>query len=191
MNDEKESATASPENGGAAPTELQVINGGIEIDAVKIDASSERVKVRQLPISLLGEWGRSQGDEAYLIELLCDKLDRTAFHHLTNARMTEVRVLQILQQADFKQIEQIEKRLIAIRDEIAKHEAKPRWSDTLTHETVAQIRELGERLNKKKFADQTTRTTNSAKALVEMMMPSASPTSSSVSRTSAESQSGT
>ena len=148
---ENESSPAPPENGGAEVTELQILNGGIEIEVVKIDGGQEKVKVRQLPISVLGEWGRNQGGEAeaYLVELLCDKVDRTTVHHLQNALMIEMRVQQILMQAPVEQIEPIEKRLTAIREEIAKHQAKPRWSDTLTHESVAKIRELGERLNKK------------------------------------------
>lgn len=201
MAEENQSATAPPENGGAAPasaspvTELQILNGGIEIEAIKIDGSSEKVKVRQLPISneQLGAWGRVQDDEAYLVELLCDRLDRTTAFHLQNARMVEMRVLQILQQAPFEQTEAIEKRLIAIREEIAKHEAKPRWSDTLTHESVAQIRELGERLNKKKFVDQTNRTTTASKNLLATMTPPAkspSESSSSASPPSGESTSG-
>jgi len=191
MSDENQSVTAPPFLGGAVPSELQIINGGIEIDAVKIDGGSERVKVRQLPIALLGEWSKSQGDEAHLVELLCDKLDRTTVYHLANARMTEMRVLTILQQAPFAQIEEIEKRLIAIREEIARHEAKPRWSDTLTHETAAEIRTLGESLNKKKFAEQTKRTETASKALLEAMNLSPSLTSSSPSPASAPSPSGT
>jgi hypothetical protein len=187
MTDENETANPNPPE----PNELEILNGGVEITVVKIDGSQEQVKVRQLPISLMGEWGRCQGDEAHLIELLCDRLDRTAFYHLTNARMTEMRVQSILQQASFAQIEAIEKRLIAIREEIARHESKPRWSDALTHESVAQIRELGERLNKKKFSDQSKRMTASSKALLEMMAPLASPTSLSPSPTSAESPSET
>jgi hypothetical protein len=205
MSEENQPSPAPPGNGGADPSaildppssppvsELTVLNGGIEIYAVKIDGGQEKVKVRQLPISLVGEWGRSQGDEAHLVELLCDKLDRTTSFHLQNARLIEMRLQMILQQAPFEQTEAIEKRLIAIREEIAKHEAKPRWSDTLTHETVAKIRELGELLNKKKFVEQTNRTTTASKALLEMMTPekSPSPSSSSASPISAESPSAT
>src|SRR4051812_35160459 len=120
MPEQNASSPAPPQNGGAdtatpasEPTEVQVLNGGIEIDVVKIDGTSEKVKVRQLPISLIGEWGRNQAgeNEADLIELLCDKIDRTTAFHLQNERMTEMRVLQILQQAPLEQIEAIEKRL--------------------------------------------------------------------------------
>lgn len=185
MPDEKTSTTE-------APSELEIINGGIELDVVKIDGGSERVKVLQLPISRIGEWGNCQGDEAYLIELLCDKLDRSTAHNLTNARLSEMRVQTILFQAPLEQIDAIEKRLAAIRTEIASMEAKTRWSDTVTHESAAQIREIGFRLNKKKFTDQTNRTTTDSQALLEMMpKPSPSPISSSPSQTSAESTSGT
>jgi hypothetical protein len=185
MNDENQPAHEIADAGPA--TELQILNGGIEIDAVKIDGSQEKVKVRQLPPRLLGEWGNCQGDEAYLVELLCDKLDRSRDYHLVNARMTEMRVQMILQQADFKQIEAIETRLKAIRNEITALEAKPRWSDTLTYESVVEIREIGMRLNKKKLVEQTNRTTTAAQELLEMMpQKSASPSSSSPSPTSAE-----
>jgi hypothetical protein len=179
---------APAENAGAAPavTEPEILNGGIELDVVKIDGSSEKVKVRQLPISLIGEWGRNQGgdNEAYLIELLCDKVDRTTSFHLQNARMIEMRVMQILQQADFKQMEPIEIRLKAIREEIAALEGKPRWSDELTHESVAQIRELGERLNKKKYADRILRTAEGAKALLAALPKSLELSSPSRSQSS-------
>lgn len=200
MADENSSSSAPPENGGADPgavSELQVLNGGIEIDVVKIDGSSEKVKVRQLPISLIGEWGHNQGaeNEAYLVELLCDKVDRSRVYNLRNARMTEVRVMQILQQADFKQLADVERRLASLRDEIEALEAKERWSDTITDESAAAIRELGKRLNKKKFIAQTTRTEKDATDLLETMSPkpaagSDSPNSSSPSPTSAESPSG-
>jgi ABC-type dipeptide/oligopeptide/nickel transport system ATPase component len=188
MNELNEDTAAAAE-----PTELQILNGGIEINVVKIDGSSEKVKVRQLPISLIGEWGRNQGgeNEAYLIELLCDRVDRTTAYHLQNQRMIEMRTMQILQQAPFEQMEPIEKRLVQVREMIAKHEAKERWSDTVTHESVARIRELGERLNKKKYADQILRTTSGAKALREALPKSQEPSSSSASPASAVSPSAT
>lgn len=181
----------------AEPSELEIINGGIEIEAIKIDRSAEKVKVRQLPVSLLGEWGRNQGseNEAYLVELLCDKLDRGLDYNLRNARMTEMRVLQLLEQAPFEQIETIEKRLKAIRAEIEALENKPRWSDTLTDESVARIRDLGKLLNKKKFVAQMNRTMTDAKEMMETMTPapeqSASENSSSPSQPSGTSQSST
>jgi len=176
-------AGVSPAPAAAPITDLQIIGGGIDIDAVKIDGTLEKVKVRQLPIALLGEWGNSQGqeNEAYLIELLCDRVDRATSYHLTNARLAEMRVQSILFQAPIEQIEAIQKRLSAIREEIAQHEAKPRWSDTLTHETVERIREIGELLNKKKFSSQTLRATASSKAILETMGASASSTSSAPS----------
>ncbi len=192
--------TAPAENAGADPTELQVLNGGIEIEVVKIDGSAEKVKVRQLPISLIGEWGRNQGaeNEAYLVELLCDKVDRATEYNLRNARLTEIRVLQILQQAEFKQMAAIELRLRGIRTEIARLEEKvaARWSDTITDESAAEIRDLGKRLNKKKFVAQTNRTATDAKELLETMSPkppagSDSPSSFSPPLSSAEFPSAT
>lgn len=177
----EENSTTSPAAEAPPVTELQVLNGGVEIDAALIDGTSERVKVRQLPIALQHQYGLNQGaaNEAYLIELLCDRLDRTTTHHLSNAYLAEMRVREILRQASFAQLEEIEKRLSAIRTEIAAFEAKPRWSDKITYETAVLIRELGERLNKKKFVDQQTRTLEASGTLLEMLKQSASPTSSS------------
>lgn len=189
MTDQNETAEAAT----AEPSELQIINGGIEITVTKIDASSEKVKVRQLPISLIGQWGQNQGSEfeAYLVELLCDKIDSATVYHLQNARMIDIRVLQILQQAPFDQIDAIEKRLRAVREEIAKHEATTRWSDTLTHESVAQIREVGEQLNKKKYARQIERATKSSTAILETLPKSADQNSFSPSPPSDKSPSVT
>jgi hypothetical protein len=188
-----ENDNPSKSDSDSGVTDAQILNGGIEIEVAKIDGSLEKVKVRQLPISIVGEWGHNQSgeNEAYLIELLCDKVDRATTFHLRNAQVAEMRVLQILQQAPFEQIEPIQKRLAAIRQEIAQHEAKPRWSDSLTHESAAAIREFGERLNKKKYVDQITRTANSAKTLLETLPKSPEPSSSSPSPASDASPSTT
>jgi hypothetical protein len=168
----------------APPDELQILNGGVELDVVKIDAGSERVKVRQLPIALVGQWGTNQNDEAFIVELLCDRIDKSTQHHLQHARMAEFRVLQMLQSAKLDEMGPIETRLQSLRTEIAALETKPRWSDTITHESAAQIRALGERLNKKKFVDQTKRNTSAAKNLLTEMSGSAAQNSSSPSQPS-------
>jgi hypothetical protein len=56
MPDEAQSSAAS-----TASEELAVLNGGVEIDVEKIDGSLETVTVRQLPISLVGQWRRFAG----------------------------------------------------------------------------------------------------------------------------------
>jgi len=196
MSDPTASSSAPPpQNGGAAPTltEEQILNGGIEINVIKIDGSSEKVKVRQLPISLTKRWAQleSQADEAGLVELLCDKIDRTTEHHINNLRLVEMRTQSILLQADIKQIEGIEKYLVRVREDLAKHEAKPRWSDSLTHESIAEIRTLGIRLNKKKYVDQLARNSAAAAAILEAWPASLGPNSSSPSAPSAEKPSAT
>jgi len=56
------------------PTELQIILGGVHVEAKMRDGKTEEVKVRQLPTRLLlGKWTTLQGDEAGLVELYCDK----------------------------------------------------------------------------------------------------------------------
>jgi hypothetical protein len=184
MPDEAQSSAAS-----TASEELAVLNGGVEVDVEKIDGSLETVTVRQLPISLVGQWRDSQADEAFIVELLCDRFDKSTQHHLAHARMSELRVMQMLRSAPFDQLEPIEKRLQALRTEIAALEQKPRWSDSLKHESVARIRELGHRLNKKKAVDQIKRQTAAAKDLLAETNGSESSNSSSQSRESATSTS--
>jgi hypothetical protein len=143
------------------PTGLEVLNGGIEITAVKIDGSQEQVKVRQLPISLVSEWGNMQGDEAGLTDLLCGKRDRSLQWRQRNAHALELRLLDMLQRAEFEQLDKIEKRLAEARAEVASLEEKEHWSDSLTEESIIEIRELGDRLNSKRFGRWATRTRES------------------------------
>jgi hypothetical protein len=105
-----ENATA-PNPNTAEPNDLEILNGGIEITVVKIDGSQEQVKVRQLPMSLVSEWGSMQGDEAGLIDLLCGQRDRSFQWRLRNAQALELRLLDMLQRAEFSQLDNIEKRL--------------------------------------------------------------------------------
>jgi hypothetical protein len=58
------------------PTELDVILGGVIIQAKLRDGSSEEVKVRQLSNRLLTQkWPGLLGDQAAMVELYCDKED--------------------------------------------------------------------------------------------------------------------
>ena len=47
--------------------------GGQEVTAALIDGSTETVKVRQLPIRQLQKFMALMGDEAAMVELVCDK----------------------------------------------------------------------------------------------------------------------
>jgi hypothetical protein len=86
-----------------------------------------------------------------------------------------------------KQIEALEKSLAQRRVEIEALEANPRWSDSLTHESAAEIRAIGFRLNKKKFLQQMTRNAEAAVALLAEMKQSERGRSSSMSPASEES----
>lgn len=154
-----------------APNELDVLNGGVEITVTKIDGSSEQVKVRQLPMSLVGEWGRMQGDEAGLVDLLCDKRDRSLQWRVRNARALEIRLHELLRAAEFSQIEKIEKRLSDARTEITRLEQEEHWSDSLTEESIVEIRELGDRLNSKRFGRWATRTRESTGRVMKEAIP--------------------
>jgi hypothetical protein len=145
----------------AAQNELEVLNGGVEITVTKIDGSSEQVKVRQLPMSLVGEWGSMQGDEAGLIDLLCGKRDRALQWRVRNAHSLEMRLHELLRTAEVTQVDKIEKRLAEARAEITRLDQEGHWSDSLTEESIIEIRELGDRLNSKRFGRWATRTRES------------------------------
>lgn len=172
-------------------SEEEIIAGGVDYDAVKIDGTSEKVFVRQLPFSLIPEFGNLQGDEAALIELLCDKSDRSAVYHINNLRAAEYRVQQLMAKAAFEQIEAYEKRLISIRDQITAQEKKQRWSDSLTEEAGVKILELGARLNKKKFERWTKRRAQAAREMAKSAAASLQESSSSSSPASATETSAT
>ncbi len=53
--------------------QLIILNGGIEIEVTNLASEKETVKVRQLPLRKLGDYGLKQGDEGALIELFCDR----------------------------------------------------------------------------------------------------------------------
>jgi hypothetical protein len=125
--------------------------GDAEITVHKIDGTEEEVKVRQLPVRLLEDWGRLQSQEGELVELLCGKQNGNAIWNIENERAVETRLLALLRQSPFDQIEFIEKRLIQTREAIAKHESAAHWSDSLTDESIFAIIDLGNQLNAKRF----------------------------------------
>jgi hypothetical protein len=184
MPDEAQTSAAS-----TASDELAVLNGGVEIDVEKIDGSFETVQVRQLPSALLPQWWNpdNQRDEAFIVELLCDKIDRTTQYNLANTRLMLIRVQSMLRSAPASQLNSLRDRLDKLVAEIEALEKKQRWSDTLTHESVAQIRSLGLRLNKKKAAEQMKRQAETSEEIVAEMKALGITNSSSPSQESAES----
>src|SRR5688572_7418519 len=52
---------------------LATLLGGVEIEVKKLDGSTEKVRVRQLPVKLYPQYLQSMQDEPKMIELLCDK----------------------------------------------------------------------------------------------------------------------
>ena len=141
--------TESPAHEPAS--EIEIIAGGVTITVRKIDGSQEQVKVRQLPMRLVPEWAALQGQEADLVELLCDKQDRSAQWRLRNARMSEERLLQLLRNASAEQVPPINEQLRKLRAEIDEIEAGEHWSDGLTEESMVEILKLGEQLNRPRF----------------------------------------
>lgn len=180
MSDEQDAEAAQI----AAATEpekdqLTIINGRVEITAVKIDGSTEQVKVRQLPVRFRMDWGKLQSEEAELVELLCDKQNRNAAWNIRNKRAIEAQLLQLLGQAQFEQINLIEQRLDQTREALAKHESAEHWSDSLTDESIIKIIELGDRLNRSRFNQWTERMTKSIeptmKSIIESLLSKLQP----------------
>lgn len=54
-------------------TKMATLLGGLEITVNKLDGTTEKVKVRQLPVRLLQAYLLKMDDEAASIELFCDK----------------------------------------------------------------------------------------------------------------------
>ena len=185
MNDPNTIAAASTPvaDHRSEPNELEVIDGGVTITVHKTDGCQEQVKVRQLPIRLLEEWGRS-GDQAEIAELLCDKIDRHTLWHLRNARSTEIRLLELLRGAPFEQIGAVEERLAAVRTEIERHEDGAHWSDQLTQESIIEIIELGDRLNRPRLARWAETQAKTIGQKMKTLMESLSANSSSASQLS-------
>ena len=58
---------------GRTLTAFEIISGGVEIKVKHLDNSEETVKVRQLPLRHIAEYGNIQSDEAKVIELVTGK----------------------------------------------------------------------------------------------------------------------
>ena len=53
--------------------DLVIINGGVEITVMRLDGAEETVKVRQVPLRHMAQYGSAQGDEAKIIEVVTNK----------------------------------------------------------------------------------------------------------------------
>lgn len=192
MSDEQKSPEAAPNTFGAAasdgPTDLEILKGGVEIDVVKIDKSSERVKVRILPYDKRQTYGdlMLNRDEASLAELLCGKSDRTSVFNLQNALGHEQRLLTLLRDTPPDKAGEVEQRLTKVREEISSLESKPRWANTLTEASMEEILSIGERLNAKNHARFVARREAAAGRMFNQVKESQEKSSSQSSGSSAE-----
>ncbi len=130
---------------------MTVILGGVEVEARLRDDTIEKVKVRQLPISLIDQWVTLQGDESSLVELYCDRRDNAIAGRLQLLRVQELRLLAILGNAEPEQFDGLDERLLRLRERIVELEEKPRWADQLLPESHTEILRIGEELNRPIF----------------------------------------
>lgn len=172
MSDEQKSEEAgapkpAPATDVGEPTEMEILAGGVDSEVVKIDKTSERVKVKLLVWSELPEYGAfvSNRDEASQAELLCGKIDKSRNYNLSNARSTEQRFLGLLRETPIDKQEDVEKRLNNVREEIKALEAKARWADQLSESSLIELLKTGARLNAKRYGRWLART-NAATGLM-------------------------
>lgn len=142
----------SEQTSPTGPTEMEILNGGVLVEIIKSNGSVEQVKVRQLPIGDMPEYGGLQGNERALIELLCGKQNRALSIRLRNAHLTEERLQGLLATATLENTIAIEKEMKRVAEEIAKMQAEATdFADSLTEESFVKILEEGERLNLPRF----------------------------------------
>ena len=141
-----------PEENPNEPSELEILAGGAEINALKIDKSIEKVKVRILDYDKLQSYGdlTLNRDETSIAELLCGKSDHTNIYAMAGARAHEQRLLDLMRETPFEKQSEVETKLAKVHDEIAALDSRPRWGNTLTEESLGQVLQLGERLNAKR-----------------------------------------
>lgn len=132
---------------------LQTALGAVEVDAKFRDGQSDKVKVRSLPIRLLGLWGECQGDEAALVELYCGELDEKKFRQMRNIQAQWYAVNELTKKAEnLKGLQEINAELARLNGEAEKVlESWDRWSDKLTPETHDKIFEAGEQINRPRY----------------------------------------
>ena len=53
--------------------DLVIINGGVEVTVTHLDDTEETIKVRQVPLRHMSEYGNAQGDEGKIIEIVTNK----------------------------------------------------------------------------------------------------------------------
>lgn len=138
------------------PTELEIINSGVEREIAMLDGTKETVKIRQVPFRSIGMWGdlARSGDEAALVEFLCGKSDgaRAASMELHHKRAVEDQLLIALKNKTTPEtIEAMEKALARVRGEIRKAEETISWDDNLTEDSHVLILDIGEKLNRPRF----------------------------------------
>lgn len=146
MKDKTETAAA------AVTHPLAPILGAIEITVTKRNGAQEKVKVRQLPIRLLGEWSRVIEEESALVELYCDQIDRDRDSKLRKLGAEVVALYQQIQKGlSGEELEKVSNDLAMTRAEIDKITGAPRWDDELTPESHDEIVRIGYELNRPRF----------------------------------------
>ncbi len=145
---EKNAALAATESNRA----LAPVLGGIEITIKKRSGAEEKVKVRQLPVRLLNDWSMSIGDEATLVELYCDKIDKQREAELRKLGGEALALFQKLNSGQSgSDLEKISGELAMTRAKIDKLNSDARWDDELTPESHDEIVRLGYELNRPRF----------------------------------------
>jgi hypothetical protein len=131
---------------------LAAVNGSIEFTVTKRDGTNEKVRIQQLPIRLLGDWARLIDDEAALVELYCDKIDRDRAAKLLKLS-GELNALSRMQQEckEAAELEKISGEVNMTRAELLKINGEPRWDDTLSPDSHDEIVKIGYELNRPRF----------------------------------------
>jgi hypothetical protein len=105
-----------------------------------------------LPIRLLSDWSRLAGDEAGLVELYCDKINKQAAEQLRKLRTEEFGVVQLIAKAsDKEEVAKLSDELAMTRNKIDTLVAETSWDDQLTPDSHDEIIRIGRELNRPRF----------------------------------------
>jgi hypothetical protein len=132
---------------------LAIVLGAVEIEVeFRGDGSKEKVQVRQLPIRLLNDWSHMLGDEASLVELYCDKIDKVRRAQLLKLSGETLALMRLQQNCTNRdELDKITSELAMNRSEIEKLNELQRWDDKLTPASHDRIVKIGYELNRPRF----------------------------------------
>ncbi len=131
---------------------INIILGGVTVEALFRDGTKEEVKVRQLPIESIDRWVLLQGDEVALVELYCDREDKVRAANLESANALGARLNVMLGSAEIDNLSKISAELEKVRERIIQINDAPRWASKLLPESHEQILGIGGELNRPIFA---------------------------------------